>query len=320
MVYSLVLAVLLDAAVGDPRWLPHPVRWIGGLISLLERLLYPRNRSSRKEFFTGLLLCLTVLVTFCSCAAGIRALCRMVSFKALVAVEVLLGFYCISARSLGSEARAIYRLLRKKDIPGARAALAMIVGRDTDSLDETEIARATVETVAENITDGIVSPVFYFFLGGSVAALAFKAVSTMDSMIGYTNDRYRRFGTCAARLDDALNFIPARITGLALIPLAALFTGAHGLRSLRIAIRDRYKHTSPNAAHTEAAVAGALGIMLGGQATYSGILSVKPPLGIPGRLVESGDIIRVIRILYVSTVLAVLIGVTALLYAKGGNR
>ncbi|HAJ78233.1 MAG TPA: cobalamin biosynthesis protein CobD, partial [Fibrobacteres bacterium] len=167
------------------------------------------------------------------------------------------------------------------------------------------IIRATIETVAENITDGIVSPLFYLAIGGPVAALVFKAVSTMDSMIGYNNDRYRNFGTCAARLDDALNFIPARLTGFFLVPVSAMILGFDGRRSFQIIIRDRLKHESPNSAHGEAAVAGALGIQLGGSARYGGIESCKPFLGDSTRSIEPADIQKATYILYGVTALTI---------------
>jgi adenosylcobinamide-phosphate synthase len=183
----------------------------------------------------------------------------------------------------------------------------MIVGRDTANLDEAGIVCATVETVAENITDGIISPLIYFALGGPVAAITFKAVSTMDSMIGYKNERYQHFGTCAARLDDLLNFIPARITAFILIPLAAFITGNNCKKAFQIATRDRLKHESPNSAHGEAAMAGALGIRLGEGAFYNGVFSSRPYLGDPERVTDRRDISGACRITVTVTVIAVAI-------------
>jgi adenosylcobinamide-phosphate synthase len=246
---SFLLAVLLDFMLGDPRWLPHPVRWMGSLIAGLERCLFPVRRAARKEFCMGSLLCVSVLIV-CAGTCGLTLFfAQKVSIVAVIAVETILGFYCISARSLVEEAMKVHKMLKYQDMAEARAALSMIVGRDTESLMEKDIICATVETVAENITDGIVSPLFYLALGGPVVAVAFKAVSTMDSMIGHKNDRYRHFGTFAAWLDDMLNFIPARITGFILIPLASLLLRHDWKISMRITDRDRLKHESPNSAH-----------------------------------------------------------------------
>jgi adenosylcobinamide-phosphate synthase len=310
---SLIAVVALDVSLGDPRWLPHPVRWIGRLIAFCERHFYPGRRSAGREFFAGCVVCVFVVVM--TVASGLLFLiaCQTIAPWCAVTGEIIIGFYCLSARSLAQEAGRVFRHLESGDIVPARKALSMIVGRDTEHLDEQGITRATVETVAENITDGIVSPLFYYALGGPLVALAFKAASTMDSMIGYKNERYLHFGTCAARLDDALNFIPARITGFVLIPLAAAMFRFDARQSVRIVKRDRLKHESPNSAHGEAAVAGALGIQLGGEATYQGIVAKKDILGDPRRDVEPHDILRAINILYGVTVLSTVIAIVGLL-------
>jgi adenosylcobinamide-phosphate synthase len=222
-------------------------------------------------------------------------------------VQAIIAFYCLSARSLIDAAISVRKHLDTNDLPGAREALSMIVGRDTANLDESGIVCATVETVAENITDGIISPLFYLVIGGPVAAIAFKAVSTMDSMIGYKNERYQRFGTCAARMDDILNFIPARITAFLLIPLAAFITGKNWKNAFQTAKRDRLKHESPNSAHGEAAMAGALGIRLGGGAFYGGVFSSRPYLGDGERVADRRDISGACRITIVATVSAVVV-------------
>lgn len=276
---SLIGATAIDLALGDPRWLPHPVRWIGSLIAGLERFLFPVRRCARKEFVMGCMLSLSVIVVCAGLCSLVVLIAQRVSMTAVVAVEIILGFYCLSARSLADEAMKVYKKLREQDASGAQVALAMIVGRDTDTLSEKQIICAAVETVAENITDGIVSPLFYLALGGPVAAVVFKAVSTMDSMIGHKNERYRYFGTFAARLDDVLNFIPARLTGFILIPLASLLLRYRFRNALRMTVRDRLKHESPNSAHGESAMAGALGIQLGGGAFYKGVFISRPLLG-----------------------------------------
>jgi adenosylcobinamide-phosphate synthase len=302
-VLSLAVAVALDLFIGDPGWLPHPIRWMGRLVGYIERRLYPKERSSGRDFMAGVVTCVTVTGITMGTGCLFFTACSKISPWAAIIGEAIIGFYCLAARSLAQESGTMLKVLRTGDMPASRTALSMIVGRDTDQLDEQSIVRATVETVAENITDGIVSPLFYLALGGPVVALGFKAVSTMDSMIGYRNERYRYFGTCAARLDDALNFVPARLTGFILIPLAAAILGFDAQKSLCIVKRDRLKHESPNSAHGEAAVAGALGIQLGGEARYQGVVSNKPSLGNPSRNIEPQDIARSIKILYGVTVL-----------------
>ena len=300
---SLAAAVAFDVLIGDPRWLPHPVRWIGGLIAFCDKRFYPEKKSVNREFLSGMALCFLVVRTTAGAGWLLLCVCRAVSSHLAIAGEIIIGFYCLSARSLAQEANFVFRHLKTGGMVRARKALSMIVGRDTDGLDNQGIARATVETVAENIIDGIVSPLFYLALGGPIAALAFKAVSTMDSMIGYKDERYLHFGTCAARCDDVLNFIPARLTSFVLIPLAAAILRFDARRSLFIVKRDRLKHESSNSAHGEAAVAGALGIQLGGEATYQRIITQKPYLGDPIRSIEPQDIRRSIKILYCVTVL-----------------
>ncbi len=276
---ALIGVTVLDLLFGDPFCLPHPVRWIGALVSWLESILYPNIRSNRKEYLHGFLLCILVIF-ICSGFCGIIIyFAYMTSPTIGVIAGITTGFYCLSGRSLADEAMNVYKNLQNGNIYASRQALSMIVGRDTVNMNEKQIICATIETVAENITDGIVSPLFYLALGGPVAAIAFKAVSTMDSMIGYKNDRYRYFGTLAARLDDVLNFIPARLTGFVLIPLSSLLLRKRWQDSIRIVFRDRLKHDSPNSAHGEAAMAGALGIQLGGGAFYNGVFESRPLLG-----------------------------------------
>ncbi len=301
--YTIIIVLCLDLLIGDPYWLPHPIRWIGALIQKMEQLLFPKSRSKRGEQIAGIVLGVGVI----GITAGITFLLLFISSNVSsflrIVCEIGIGFYCLSARSLAAESQRVLGALRNKDLEEARKRLSMIVGRDTENLKEDEICRATIETIGENIVDGIISPLFYFFLGGPIAALAFKAVSTMDSMIGHINGRYRYFGSFAARLDDILNFIPARITSFVLIPLAASITGLRGVASLKITARDRLKHPSPNSAHGEAALAGALGIQLGGTSTYKGVVSEKPLLGDPIRNITTDDISKAIRLIFVVTTL-----------------
>ncbi len=311
-------AVALDFLLGDPRRLPHPVRWMGRLIMAAEGLFYPRHRSPRKEFLAGCLVCVAVIAVCAGCGYLALAACQSISPVALAAAGTIIGFYCLSARSLVREAGIVRTHLAGQNPAEARRALSMIVGRDTDNLDEAGMVRAAVETVAENITDGIVSPLFYFALGGPVAALAFKAVSTMDSMIGHKNQRYRHFGTCAARFDDVLNFIPARITAFFLIPLAALILRLDWKKSLRIAARDRLLHESPNSAHGEAAMAGALNIQLGGGAFYDKEFSPRPFLGDNLGKIDPDDIARANKIAVAVACITAIMASAAVYFAETG--
>jgi len=269
---------MLDLLLGDPHFF-HPVRGVGKIVNLTERLLYPGHRNSRSEFIAGFLTCIMVTAICVFAVWGVRLLCGLISPEAATAVDIVTGFYCISARSLVSASEKVRKPLLNLDLKSARRSLSMIVGRDTEALNRGQVVKAAVETVAENITDGIVSPMFFFALGGPLAAVAFKAVSTMDSMIGYKNDRYCRFGTCSARLDDVLNYIPARLTAYLLIPLAALLSGQNWRQSLNLASREGNRHESPNSGQGEAAMAGALGIELGGMACYKGMSHYRPNIG-----------------------------------------
>jgi len=297
----LAIVVALDFLLGDPRWCPHPVRWIGLLIQKLEKQSYPNRRSKNRELIAGSFFCSGVIII--TCLSGSMAI--WLAHSLLPPIEpiarIVLGFYCISARSLAQEASVVYRHLAAGQIESARTALSMIVGRDTRQLNESEIARATVETVGENIIDGIVSPLLYLAILGPVAALFFKAVSTMDSMVGYRNSRYRYFGTCAARLDDVLNFIPARLGAFLLIPLGALGMGYSPVAAWRCVVRDRHNHPSPNAAHGESAIAGLLHIELGGEATYFGKKTWKPKLNQGAALPDAQTIQKTVRFIYTTT-------------------
>lgn len=297
---KIALALLIDLVAGDPHWFPHPVRAMGAAITALEGPL----RRHVSERAGGVLLVVIVVVASWLVGWYLSALSPF--------IEIILAYTCLAVRSLADEAMAVERLLDVGDLEGARRQAAMLVSRETAELDEADVARAAVESVAENISDGIVAPLFYLFLGGVPLALAYKAASTLDSMVGYKNERYLLFGRAAARLDDALNFIPARITGFILVPLAALVTGGRPRGALRAVMRDRLKHASPNAAHGEAAVAGALGIRMGGPSVYFGRCEIKPVINNEGRTPRPGDIRSAAVIAYVAAALALCLGAGAL--------
>ncbi len=297
-VSSIAAGVVLDRALGDPHGLPHPVRAVGRLIERSERLIrrvFPDTRGG--QLWGGALLVLIVCMAVWGCAAGLCALAGRAGAWALWAARALLSYYLLAARSLRDESGLVYEYLKKGDTEGARHAVSMIVGRDTQRLEGEEIARAAVETVAENTSDGVIAPLFYLFLGGPALGWLYKAVNTMDSMVGYRNERYLYFGRAAARLDDAANMLPSRLSAL-FMALAALLLGFDARGAVRIWRRDRRKHKSPNSAQTEAACAGALGVRLGGDAWYFGLLHKKPWIGDAIRPLEYEDIARAGRLMY----------------------
>jgi adenosylcobinamide-phosphate synthase len=309
-------AAVMDLVLGDPRRLPHPVRAIGLLINKCETILRRSVRSPRAEKAAGVVLAVLVI----SAAYFASQILILTAFRYSLFlgffVSTLIGYTTLAARDLSDSARTVLSGLDAGDIASARKDLAMIVGRDTAHLDEKEIVRAVVETVAENASDGVVAPLFYLAIGGPALALAYKAVNTLDSMVGYKNERYLHFGWAAARLDDLANYIPARITGI----LIALSTGlaSRSLLSVRASfammLRDGRNHPSPNSGYPEAAMAGALGIRLGGPSTYTGQPGGKPYIGDPKSPMEKKYIEKSIELMYCSTLLAALGGSAVLFY------
>ena len=306
---GLFLAVLmLDLLLGDPHGWPHPIVWIGHLIERLEDRL---RRAIRVERLAGVLLVvLTLLVTGVAVTLLVKLAGTFSTWFAWL-VSLWLGWSCLALRSLHQESRTVIEELEAGDLPAARQALSMIVGRETGALDEEGVLKATLETVAENASDGVIAPLFFLLLGGPVLGLLFKAVSTLDSMVGYKNDKYRDFGWAGARLDDLLNLIPARLTGLLLV-IAAFLLRLNGWEALRIMWRDAGKHASPNAGWPEAAAAGALGIQLGGPATYFGQRVEKPTFGDADRPPQVADYRQLIKLLYLSTGLFAVAGLLLL--------
>ena len=312
----LTSAFVADLLFGDPRRLPHPVVGLGRLVAGLEQLLYARIRSRRCG---GLMLVLATLLVAGTLAWGLLTLADRLHPILGLLTAGWLAWTCLAARELHRQSRAVVSRLTNGDLDGARQALAMIVGRDTAELDEQTILRACIETVAENSSDGIVAPLVYLGLGGPVAGILYKAASTMDSMIGYKNARYREFGTAAARLDDLLNWLPARLTALLMVAGSVPLGLAAG-NAWRIARRDARRHASPNAGWPEAAAAGALGVQLGGPARYFGVWQEKPTFGEPGRLLTADDYRRMVRLMYLVAILALGIACAVGLLVGGGWR
>lgn len=287
-------AVVLDLLIGDPRWLPHPICGIGKLISRGEKLL--RRLFPRRPRLAGALLAAGVpLLTFSATALILWGVGLIHPLLGLTA-ELVLGSLTLAAKSLKTESMKVYDRLKADDLAGARHAVSMIVGRDTQALDAAGVTKAAVETVAENTSDGVIAPMLYLAIGGAPLAMCYKAINTLDSMVGYKNEKYIDFGRASARLDDVVNFIPARLSGLLMV-LSAFVTGMDGKNAWRIFRRDRFNHASPNSAQTESACAGALQVQLAGDAYYFGKLYRKPTIGDPIRPVESEDIVRANRLM-----------------------
>lgn len=307
----LLLAYALDLIFGDPERLPHPVRWIGRAAELFEKAVRPATKTPGAEKAAGVVM--TVLIVAGVWLTAYLALyySYSVSFLLFFLLSTWMVWTSLSIKSLKTEAEAVVEALKTGGISGARARLSRIVGRDTGNLTEEEVLRATVETVAENTGDGVVAPLFYLAVGGPPLMLAYKAVNTLDSMVGYKNGRYLHFGWASARLDDVANYIPARLAGL-LIAASAFILGYNWTVSLKTMIADGRKHPSPNSGFPEAAVAGALGVVLGGRSTYSGVVSEKPLIGEGGgSAFEPATVERTVRLMWTSGAVMVTIAFIA---------
>ena len=299
---------VLDLLFGDPAWLPHPVVYMGRAISALERRLRARlPRTPQGELLGGAILafCLpvgTFLLTSLVCL-GAAALSPWLG----LAVQMFWCGQALAAKGLAQESTNVYVELKKGSLPAARKAVSRIVGRDTEALTAEGVTKAAVETVAENASDGVIAPLLYMLLGGAPLALTYKAINTMDSMLGYKNEKYLYFGRAAAKLDDVANYIPSRLAALLWI-MAAAFTRNDAKGAWRIWRRDRRNHASPNSAQTESACAGALGVQLAGPAYYFGEYYPKPTIGDPLRPIEPEDILRADRMMYVASGFALAFG------------
>ncbi len=314
--FALILGFALDLIFGDPVWLYHPVRLIGGLIGRVERVsrrIFPAR--DRGETAAGVFFALTVIIIATGLPLLILRGAQAVNPWLSFVLCVFWDYQLLAVKSLRTESMKVYDALKSGDLEGGRYAVSMIVGRDTQRLSGEGVAKAAVETVAENTSDGVIAPMLFLAFLGPAAGFFYKAVNTMDSMAGYKNDRYLYFGRFCARLDDAVNLIPARISGLLMV-LASLPAGFDMKNSWRIYRRDRRNHASPNSAHTEAAAAGALHIRLAGDAYYFGKLCKKKTIGDADRPVEYEDIPRVNRLLYVAAFLgcALFFGASFLIY------
>ena len=315
-ILACVTGFLLDCIFGDPAWIYHPIRVIGNLISVLEKglrkLLCSRIHASEQEkknrrevLAGGILWILTVSLSFL-----VPAVLLFAAGKVHPAVRFLLEtFWCyqiFAARCLVGESKKVYQKLKEDDLPGARRAVSMIVGRDTENLTAEGVTKAAVETVAENTSDGVTAPLLFLLIGGAPLGFLYKAVNTMDSMLGYKNEKYLYFGRIPAKMDDVFNYIPARLTAWFMI-VAAFLTGMDGENAWKIYLRDKRKHASPNSAQSEAVCAGALDVQLAGDAVYFGKVYKKDYIGDAIRKIEPEDILRAGKLMYMTTILMMVV-------------
>lgn len=304
---AIVAGFILDLIFGDPHWLPHPICLIGNLIGFLEknlrRLLAPGKTAL---LLGGALMVVIVLSLSYVVPYAVLMLAEQASPWLRFALETIMFYQIFATKCLRDESMKVYTALHNNDLEDARVKLSWIVGRDTKELTAEEVTKGAVETVAENTADGIIAPMFYMFIGGAPLAFLYKGINTMDSMVGYKNDKFLYFGRCAAKLDDVANFIPARITGILMI-LASYFLNMNAAGAWKIFWRDRYNHLSPNSAMTESVTAGALNIQLGGDHYYFGKLVHKDTIGDNIRLVVAEDIVAVNNLLYMTAVISLLL-------------
>ena len=319
-IIAFIAGFVLDLLIGDPHFIPHPVRLIGSLISFLDKRLNSdvkynssENEANLTKYKRGVLLAFTVIIATFIVSAMILVAAYSINLYAGVIVEAVMTWQILATRCLCVESMRVYDALSTDGVDAGRRAVSMIVGRDTSVLDEAGVTRAAVETIAENTSDGVIAPMLYTAIGGPVLGFVYKAVNTMDSMLGYKNDKYMYFGRFAARLDDVVNFIPARISAYLMI-IAAFIGGRQfdGRNAYRIFKRDRFNHASPNSAQTESVCAGALRVQLAGDAVYFGRLVKKKYIGDGLREIEYEDIKRANRLMYITAFLCELLSVAVM--------
>lgn len=302
VLFAILVAVLLDWILGDPYNWPHPVKAIGYLISLMLKF---QDKSPLPKFIYGCLLWFVAVGLSAGSIYGLLYVASRLSPILYWTLWIYLAYASLATRSLAIEAVKVYKVLKGGSLEKARYQVGMIVGRDTSQLSANDISKATIETVAENTSDGVIAPMLCLFVGGPVLAMAYKAINTLDSMVGYRTEKYQQIGYVSAKIDDLANLIPARVTWLCLM-LASHMLQLDSKQAYRIGFRDRYQHASPNSAFSEAVVAGALGIQLGGAHIYHGELIDKPTIGEWTRDVEPEDILKTVAMLYMATIIGLL--------------
>lgn len=319
-IIAFITGFVLDLLIGDPHFIPHPVRLIGSFISFLDKRLNcdagyncSENEANLTKYKRGVLLAFTVIFATFTVSVIILVAAYSINLYAGVIAEAVMTWQILATKCLRVESMRVYDAISTDGVDAGRRAVSMIVGRDTSVLDEAGVTRAAVETIAENTSDGVIAPMLYTAIGGPVLGFVYKAVNTMDSMLGYKNDKYMYFGRFAARLDDVVNFIPARIS--AYLMIAAAFIGGRqfdGKNAYRIFKRDRFNHASPNSAQTESVCAGALRVQLAGDAVYFGRLVKKKYIGDRLREIEYEDIKRANRLMYITAFLCELLSVAVM--------
>lgn len=315
LLIPILAGFIIDLILGDPYTLPHPIRLIGTLISKLE--IKVRKRFNKNLRTGGMVLAVIVALLSTLIPLVILMGCYKINIIVGVIAESIMCYYLIAPKCLCNESMKVYSAIKENNTEKARKAVSMIVGRDTESLDEAGIIKATVETVAENTSDGVTAPLMYMAFGGASLGFFYKAVNTMDSMIGYKNKKYADLGRFAAKLDDVLNFIPSRFTALIMV-LSSYILGMDGKNAFKIWRRDRLKHASPNSAQTESVCAGALEVQLAGDAYYFGKLHKKEFIGDDIRRIENEDIRRANKLMYCTTVIVLVISVIFRIVVWGG--
>ena len=300
---AMLAGFLIDCVLGDPVSIPHPVVLIGKAISYFEKRYreeFPKTEEGERK--AGLCMNLTVLLLTALLSSALVYISKAISPWLCFAVCTVMSWQIFAAKCLADEAKKVLKALREEGLDAGRKQVGMLVGRDTENLTEEQVVKAAVETVAENASDGVIAPMFWMLLFGPIGGFVYKAVNTMDSMVGYKNDKYIYFGRFSAKLDDVFNYIPSRISALAMIG-AAYIGGFDGKNAARIWKSDRRNHSSPNSAQTESACAGALRVQLGGNAYYFGKLYEKPTMGDPERKIEGDDINRACRLMYIASII-----------------
>lgn len=304
---ALVMGYILDLIFGDPYWMPHPVRFIGNLISILEKVIRRfMPKTKRGEYIGGIILTVMVVSISMVIPLVIILIAKTINKYLALIVESFMCYQILATKSLKVESMKVYDELAKNDLPSARKAVSMIVGRDTKDLTFSGVAKAAVETVAENTSDGIIAPMIFIAIGGAPMGFFYKAINTMDSMVGYKNEKYMNFGRFAAKLDDVVNYLPARISAYQMI-LSSFFLRYDYKNAFKIYKRDRYNHASPNSAQTESVCAGALDVQLAGNAYYFGKLYEKPTIGDDIREINYDDIKKANRLLYCTSIISIVI-------------
>lgn len=304
---ALVMGYILDLIFGDPYWMPHPVRFIGNLISILEKVIRRfMPKTKRGEYIGGIIFTVMVVSISMVIPLVIILMAKSINTYLALTVETFMCYQILATKSLKVESMNVYDELAKNDLPSARKAVSMIVGRDTKDLTFSGVAKAAVETVAENTSDGIIAPMIFIAIGGAPMGFFYKAINTMDSMVGYKNEKYMNFGRFAAKLDDVVNYLPARISAYQMI-LSSFFLRYDYKNAFKIYKRDRYNHASPNSAQTESVCAGALDVQLAGNAYYFGKLYEKPTIGDDIREINYDDIKKANRLLYCTSFISIVI-------------